>query len=979
MVVLETQATAQIVAADGTVGTVVSGISSLDITGGTQQSTALFHSFSEFSPGFADVTFNLNMSQNLVDIVIGRVTGNNPSFIDSNLILTGGNNPDLYLLNPNGITFGPSASLSLPGSFIATTADSLVFRNNLEFSAATANPAPLLTISTPMGLQLGTNPGEIFIDDGVLEIGSGQTIGFVGGTVTLDAGVLEASEGRVELFAAANAFVPLTMANNQQALGTQPTVGEWRDITLQNDSDIFNRGNGGGAVQIQGRNITLKEQSSIRVINDGAIAADDISIYGSEQVLLTDENTSGSESLIFSEVDDDATAGGEGADINIFTERLLVRDGASIFSQTESVGTGGSINIDADYVEVSGQGVADGFSSIRSEVDDEVGATGRGGDVIINTQTFLADGAVLGAESEGPGDAGDFRLTATGDVILRGVQADGLGTILTLETEESGAGGNLFLQADRLFLMDGALIDVDTENTGQGGNIQIGASLVSLSGINDRGFGSAITTEVDPDALAIAQGGDIFIDAERLELRDGSVINSSARAAGTAGNVLINAQTVELDGAIESLRGTASIKSGVIGNVAGTGGGITLNTNTLTLQNGAIIDAATEGSGNGGSIDVQAQTINISGQTLMGNRGGFTTAVRTGATGQAGQIRVQTNDLTLQGGDITASTAGGNNAGQIEITATGLVKVSETGTIQSQALPGSIGNGGDINLSAGELTLTDAKITANNLSSGGSAGDVAIAVPTRVTLERGQITALANDGDGSDLTVNAGEALLLRDNSLLSTATRNGNAGDINLTAPLIVGLPLENTDIVAQSLTGNDGRISITTQGLFGLRFRPQQTPKSDIVPGAELGGSLGFGVSGIVEINSSKGEQNIFWIALLNRLKAPDKEISYTCDNSKGNTFTITGRGGLPPSPVGTLIQNRHFWIDMRTVSFENNGDAKIPSLSSDQPVTQPLTATNGWHRTNASDIELISTAAKPPILTSNATCSGFASISR
>ena len=58
--------------------------------------------------------FQLDSTQSSVEYVVGRVTGNNLSFIDGQLALTGGNSPDLFLINPNGITFGADASLSLP-------------------------------------------------------------------------------------------------------------------------------------------------------------------------------------------------------------------------------------------------------------------------------------------------------------------------------------------------------------------------------------------------------------------------------------------------------------------------------------------------------------------------------------------------------------------------------------------------------------------------------------------------------------------------------------------------------------------------------------------------------------------------------------------------------------------------------------------------------------------------------------------------
>ncbi|WP_160148561.1 filamentous hemagglutinin N-terminal domain-containing protein [[Leptolyngbya] sp. PCC 7376] len=1176
-----TPSLAQVVAADSTVNTIVNGGGPFSITGGTQQLTTLFHSFSEFSPGTENVSFDLNMGQSTVDAIVGRVTGINASFIDGEISLTGGNNPDLFLINPNGIAFGGNASLSLPGSFIASTADSVVFENGFEFSAIVPSTAPLLTVSVPIGLQLGSYPGDITGNGPFLEVQSGQTFGLVGGSISFDDVLVEASEGRVELFAATDALVPLTTVNGQQAFGTQPSVGEWRDIIFQNYSEIFNEGNGGGAVQLQGKRVSLQGRSRISVINEGSTAAGDINIYGSEQIDVTGETSSGSPSRIISEVDENASIGGNGGDINIFTDQFLILDGGVVRTEAESVENGGDINIRANHVELSGSGIDDGFSflgskvddkanatgqggdinivtnqfrildggEIRAEtesagnsgsinitadyvelsgvgadggrsllsskVDDKVGATGRGGNVFIKTQTFLADdGALLGAESEGVGDAGDLILTVTGDAIFQGNTSGGSGSFVNLESEVSGAGGNLTLRANRLFLRDGALFDADTEGTGKGGSIDLQAKLISLSGINGNGFSSTLTTEVDSSATATAQGGDILIQAERLELSDGALIESITDAAGSAGNVVINAQIIDLNGAVES-RDITSINAGVFGNVAGTGGTIILNTDILNLQDGATLNTSTEGSGDGGSIEVNARAITISGQSPSGVRSGFRAEVAVGGSGQGGQIKIDTEDLTIQGGEITTSTAGKNDAGQIVIVSAGDIN-ADASDIRSEVLLGAIGNGGGINIKAqnlnfsnqsrvtvatnaqgnageiavmaandlnftgnsqlissvgdnaqgnagridvsagGEITLNnssfrsdvgidaignggsitvvgnnidfsnnaqlttttrgigdagrieikaldivhlssqsrvsssaeataignggdiffsarrfdlrDASIRANNLSDGGQGGNVELVSRDRVILERSDITAITNSGDGGNLNLDVGEVLFLRDHSLLSTtagqAGGGGNGGNINLTAPLILSFPSENSDIVANAFTGNGGNIILTTKSLLGLAFRPQLTPESDITASSQ------FGVSGAVTINDFLADLESGLITTAASLTDPSDEIVQGCSSNRRNAFIATGRGGIPLSPNQTVSRDR-LWMDTRNITSDI---VASPIFSSPSLVTRPaLTEANAWHTTSTGQVELIAVNASSPTIGGGASCSG------
>jgi filamentous hemagglutinin family protein len=128
------------VTADGTLGTTVtpSGATTYTITGGQFQGPAtLLQSFGDFSlPNTTDTAhFDLGNASyggaaNGVNVVIGRVTGGNLSTINGQIRLTGGNAPDLFLINPSGIVFGAGASLNVPGSFVASTAENVLFANN---------------------------------------------------------------------------------------------------------------------------------------------------------------------------------------------------------------------------------------------------------------------------------------------------------------------------------------------------------------------------------------------------------------------------------------------------------------------------------------------------------------------------------------------------------------------------------------------------------------------------------------------------------------------------------------------------------------------------------------------------------------------------------------------------------------------------------------------------------------------------------
>jgi filamentous hemagglutinin family protein len=244
-----------------------------DITGGTQAGNNLFHSFQNFSiPSGSEAHFN-----NAVDInnIISRVTGSSVSNIDGLIKVLQGN-ANLFLLNPNGIVFGPNARLDIRGSFVASTANSIKFADGFEFSAKNAQSTPpLLTISVPLGLQFGANPqriqvqgngqGERSFNDPIIDnkpalrVPENQTLALVGGEVSLERATLKTAGGRIELGSVAGeGLVSLTPINKGFALGY--AAGQnFGNIQLSNQATVDASGAGGGDVLLTGRRVSASK------------------------------------------------------------------------------------------------------------------------------------------------------------------------------------------------------------------------------------------------------------------------------------------------------------------------------------------------------------------------------------------------------------------------------------------------------------------------------------------------------------------------------------------------------------------------------------------------------------------------------------------------------------------------------------------------------------------------------------------------
>lgn len=198
--VMSDVAQAQIVP-DGTLGGERSQITPINpttdrIEGGALRGVNLFHSFLEFNVGAGRGAYFAN--PDVVQNIFSRVTGVNLSRIDGTLGVLGRAN--LFLLNPNGIIFGPNARLDIAGSFFASTASGFKFSDGSEFSATNPQAAPLLMVDLTPGLQRGGTPGAIgnISNAGNLAVTQGKTITLYGNTVT-STGILTAPGGTVQM------------------------------------------------------------------------------------------------------------------------------------------------------------------------------------------------------------------------------------------------------------------------------------------------------------------------------------------------------------------------------------------------------------------------------------------------------------------------------------------------------------------------------------------------------------------------------------------------------------------------------------------------------------------------------------------------------------------------------------------------------------------------------------------------------------
>ncbi len=235
------------------------------IEGGATRGANLFHSFSEFNVGERRGAYFANPAG--IQNIFSRVTGTNPSDILGTLGVNGSAN--LFLLNPNGIIFGPNAKLDMGGSFLGSTANAIKFADGFELSATDSTRAPTdsqqtdsirfprLTISVPIGLQYGGTSGGIRVQGSSLQVQPGQTLALVGGNVSMNGGSLKVPGGRVELGGlTGTGTVGLTVNGNDVRLSFPDSVPR-ADISLSQSALVDVTAGGGGSIHVNAGNLNI--------------------------------------------------------------------------------------------------------------------------------------------------------------------------------------------------------------------------------------------------------------------------------------------------------------------------------------------------------------------------------------------------------------------------------------------------------------------------------------------------------------------------------------------------------------------------------------------------------------------------------------------------------------------------------------------------------------------------------------------------
>ncbi|MBT9312830.1 beta strand repeat-containing protein [Leptothoe kymatousa] len=688
-----------------------------------------------------------------------------------------------------------------------------------------------------------------------------------------------------------------------------------------------------GGVSITTNNLSIQNGATVNSSTFGNGKAGQVDIAATGNITVD-----GSGSGIGSTVGEGAVGDSEG--ISIITNNLSVQSGAAIITSTFGNGNAGKVEITATH-----DTIVDGTDSfIGSEIGSN--AVGDSGGVSITTNNLsVRNSAQVSGNTSGQGNAGQVKITATGNTIVEGtnsfigsevvrgaigdsegisiitnnlsvldaailssstfgegnsgqvkivargdITVSGIGSFIDSQVGGSAVGnsGGILLVANNLLVENAAVVSASTFSKGNSGQIEILATgNTTVDGIN-----SGITSEVG-SLEAVGNSGGVSITTNNLSVQNNAVVTASTGGEGDSGQVKITATGDTI------IDGTGSfIVSEVIPGAVGNSQGVSITTNNLFVQNNAQVSTNTFSNGNSGQIEIVA-TGNI---IVDGADSGIGSEVLRRAVGDSGGVSITTNDLhILNGGAISTNAGGVGNSGRVEITAIGDIIVDGNNSfIGSEVIRRGVGNSEGVSIKTNNLSVQNNAIVSASTFGNGNSGQVEI-LATGDILVSGNNSFIDSRVDGDALGDSGGVSIIasnlsVQDNSQVGASTfGEGNSGQVEI---LVTGnVTVDGTDSsidsqVGEGAVGDSGGVSITASNL-SLRNGASVTTRTD-----------GNGTAGVLRLQSNPDTD-------LNVVLAENGSIN-TLTNSQKNggdliirsdrTLTIQGPGELTTESLGT-----------------------------------------------------------------------------
>jgi len=544
-----------VTANQGTPGTILFDPKNIIIADGGTDDVDLNNAFNE-NPT-VDVTFDADNITGLSGDVI--LEANNDITVDepiesnfiSNLELRAGRSININAnisINPFPIS-GVSGNIILTGNY-----DSADVNNRVPGAAE---------INMSSGTELNTSSGDI-APGGNIEISLGS-LGEIG-DITLAA--LTSGGGKINITnngGGINILDSVSSTGDTISIsgGSVTLIADW-DI---NTFDIYSNSTGGAGGKI---NLT----SSKGAINTGSLNSSagypggggggSITLIAAEDIGTSDINSS-------------ADSYGNGGNINLTSDNGAINTGSLNSTSTSSNSTATSGNGGAIAVNADGN---INITAITSYSD----GSGQGGQVKLTSDNGTID--ILGnlfSYSNG-GNGGEIILSAKGNIFLGNVDMSGNHIHGNIKTYGSTTGGNINLNSESGMINSGSLSSNSDQGTG---------GAISLTAAENISTGYIYSYSQE------ATAGNINLTSDNGAIETGWLNSSSTSDTGNGGEVkLIAEENIVLAGLDQNenlIPGNGNISSDSAGS--GTGGDISLRSNSGVINLGSIDASSNQGTG----------------------------------------------------------------------------------------------------------------------------------------------------------------------------------------------------------------------------------------------------------------------------------------------------------------------------------------------------------------------------------------------
>jgi urease beta subunit len=609
-------------------------------------------------------------------------------------------------------------------------------------------------------------------------------------------------------------------------------------------SSTSNSSGSAGAVAVRGINgsnaagsVSLSETDmSTASLNGGAGGS--IIMNASGPIALTHSTLSANVNDGLDPIDPTTGRPGSTANITLTAPELTIQ-GGGITAQTNGTRNAGTITLNTDALTTGGgtkEVIVGGTPTSRviissSSTSPNSGAGNAGNVDIRGTLGSSVAGSInlqstdVSTEAKSDGAGGPITIAAQGPITLLN---SNLSANVVNKTGVSEEAANVTLTTGNQLTLNSGNLTAETTGTRDAGAVIVNASSINISN-GGRVSSSSIGNATGSAGRVTLQGNKgPGSSAETISLNNGEITTEATGGSGgsialnASGPVGLNNSTVSASvrGGTDSSRPKADIAVAA-GSFSMNGGAITVETNGaahagdvtvnvgsgITLANGARISSSStavmptfSSPGNAGSVTLTAGgQLHASGATVSSSA----------ADGQGGIIEIQAGNLVMdQGTTISASTTGLKNAGNINLTSTDNIFITNS-TVTTSAAQAS---GGDIKLTApNTVRLVGANLLSDVQGNKGSNGGNISIDPQFVIIQGGSvISASASTGAGGKINIEATQAILMEAGAEKNIKATGGNPsldGQINIQAPIqqLAGAiaPLPQAFAVASNLYG--------------------------------------------------------------------------------------------------------------------------------------------------------------------------------